>query len=77
VPRLVYQILFAIRRPSVPQLLVAAVGGAMPGSAFIKGPSAVVSTRPALSRPSTLAAITVSVLAPFALGYFLSYLFRW
>jgi predicted MFS family arabinose efflux permease len=35
-----------------------------------------VSTRPALSRPSTLAAMLVSVLAPFALGYFLSYLFR-
>jgi predicted MFS family arabinose efflux permease len=37
---------------------------------------AVVSTRPALSRPGTLAAIAASVLMPFALGYFLSYLFR-
>jgi predicted MFS family arabinose efflux permease len=37
---------------------------------------AVVSTGPALSKPGTLAAILVSVLAPFALGYFLSYLLR-
>jgi predicted MFS family arabinose efflux permease len=35
-----------------------------------------VSTRPAPSRPGTLAAVLISVLAPFALGYFLSYLFR-
>ena len=35
-----------------------------------------MSTRPAHSRSGTLAAIAVSVLAPFALGYFLSQLFR-
>jgi predicted MFS family arabinose efflux permease len=35
-----------------------------------------VSTRPAPSTSGRLAAILVSVLAPFALGYFLSYLFR-
>jgi predicted MFS family arabinose efflux permease len=35
-----------------------------------------VSTRPAHSRSGTLAAVVLSVLAPFALGYFLSYLFR-
>ena len=35
-----------------------------------------MSTRPALARPRPLAAVLVTVLAPFALGYFLSYLFR-
>ena len=35
-----------------------------------------MSTRPAHSRSGTLAAVVLSVLAPFALGYFLSYLFR-
>jgi predicted MFS family arabinose efflux permease len=35
-----------------------------------------VSTRSVLARPGTLAAIVISVLTPFALGYFLSYLFR-
>ena len=35
-----------------------------------------MSTRHALPRPGTPAALLVAVLAPFALGYFLSYLFR-
>jgi predicted MFS family arabinose efflux permease len=40
------------------------------------GRSAVVSTRPNLLKPRALPAIVVLVLAPFALGYFLSYFFR-
>ena len=35
-----------------------------------------MSTRHALPRPGTPVALLVGVLAPFALGYFLSYLFR-
>jgi predicted MFS family arabinose efflux permease len=44
--------------------------------ATLEGIVAVVSTRPAPSTSGTLAAIVALVLAPFALGYFLSYLFR-
>jgi predicted MFS family arabinose efflux permease len=51
-----------------------AVGG-MPSPGPLEG-SCRVSTRPAPAKSGTLAAILVSVLAPFALGYFLSYLFR-
>jgi predicted MFS family arabinose efflux permease len=47
----------------------------MPQAGPCRGIFAVVSTRPALARPGTFA-IVASVLTPFALGYFLSYLFR-
>ena len=43
---------------------------------LIKGSLPPVSTRRALPTPATSTALLLSVLAPFALGYFLSYLFR-
>jgi hypothetical protein len=69
---------WSMKRAMAP--LVAAVphGGASgtPLVATLEGIVAVVSTRPAPSTSGTLAAIVALVLAPFALGYFLSYLFR-
>ena len=48
----------------------------MPQAGPIEGSLLPVSTRRALPMPGTSTALLVSVLAPFALGYFLSYLFR-
>jgi predicted MFS family arabinose efflux permease len=48
----------------------------MPQARPIEGSLLPVSTRRALPTPGTSTALLVSVLAPFALGYFLSYLFR-
>ena len=69
---------WSITRFSGPRARRAQRGGGRRYAAggLIKGSLPPVSTRRALPTPATSTALLLAVLAPFALGYFLSYLFR-